>query len=154
MLPTEIRQTAAHSEVLIISDTAPPIRAAYPPFAVLKGVSTAAHKGDPPEINLGDIVAQFSLVGTAPVNRPAVTDISEQKEHISRAVDHVFSKYQITEGTASTRKAIEPDELQSVANNEEDAQMVQALDGLADDVRFKARQVQNDAVAMSREVRI
>jgi hypothetical protein len=74
MLPNEIRQTAAHSEVLIISDTAPPIRAAYPPFAVHKNTYSAAIKGTPREIHLGDIDPQFSFTDSGQANQAAEHD--------------------------------------------------------------------------------
>src|SRR5690606_27172960 len=61
MHASEIRQIARHSEVLIVSDTAPPIRAAYPLFAVLKSVYPAKQKGHPRELHLGDIDQAFSL---------------------------------------------------------------------------------------------
>ena len=63
LLPTEIRQTAAHSEVLIVTDTAPPIRAAYPPFAVSKHSLSPVIKGAPQEVHLGDVEYQMSPTG-------------------------------------------------------------------------------------------
>lgn len=61
MHASEIRQIARHSEVLIVSDTAPPIRAAYPIFAISKSVYPAKQKGRPRELHLGDIDPVFSL---------------------------------------------------------------------------------------------
>ncbi len=61
MLASEIRQIAAHSEVLIVSDTAPPIRAAYPPLAVMPHSHTAKRKGTPRELHLGDIDPSYRL---------------------------------------------------------------------------------------------
>lgn len=63
MHPSEIRQIAAHSEVLIVSDTAPPIRAAYPPFAVSRQLYAAKRKGNPIEVHLGQVDSAFLLTG-------------------------------------------------------------------------------------------
>jgi len=63
MHPSEIRQIAAHSEVLIVSDTAPPIRAAYPPFAVSRQQYPAKRKGSPNEVHLGQVDPAFLLMG-------------------------------------------------------------------------------------------
>jgi len=63
MHPSEIRQIAAHSEVLIVSDTAPPIRAAYPPFAVSRQLYAATRKGTPIEVHLGQVDSAFLLTG-------------------------------------------------------------------------------------------
>ena len=63
MHPSEIRQIAAHSEVLIVSDTAPPIRAAYPPFAVTRQLHPASRKGAPNEVHLGQVDSAFLLTG-------------------------------------------------------------------------------------------
>ncbi len=103
MLPNEIRQTAAHSEVLIISDTAPPIRAAYPPFAISNEICPAPKKGHPKEVHLGDIDAQFSLsgdVGQVKLKSPERTAL---KEIISAGVDRVLSSERIAELVESSQ---------------------------------------------------
>ena len=91
MLASEIRQIASHSEVLIISDTAPPIRAAYPPLAVLKSSYSAKRKGSPQEIHLGDIDPAF-LLTAAP---QAVTKPKREEPNvidlISREVDRIYT---------------------------------------------------------------
>lgn len=97
MLPNEIRQTAAHSEVLIISDTAPPIRAAYPPFAVHKNTYSAATKGTPREIHLGDIDPQFSFTDSGHANQAAGHDKAALKEVISSEVDRICSNERLSE---------------------------------------------------------
>jgi len=62
MHASEIRQIAALSEVLIVSDTAPPTRAAYPPFAMARQLYPAKRKGSPREIHLGQIDPSFLLI--------------------------------------------------------------------------------------------
>lgn len=85
MHASEIRQIARHSEVLIISDTAPPIRAAYPPLAVLKNSHAAKRKGSPKEIHLGDIDSAFLLsTKVKTISKP----FPEQPE-----VDNLVSEY-------------------------------------------------------------
>ena len=97
MLPNEIRQTAAHSEVLIISDTAPPIRAAYPPFAVSKYVFPASTKGSPTEINLGDVDSQFLLGAPAEQTQVIEHDEAALNEIISAGVDRICTTERLSE---------------------------------------------------------
>ncbi|MGH9945823.1 MAG: type IV secretory system conjugative DNA transfer family protein [Pyrinomonadaceae bacterium] len=89
MFASEIRQIAAHSEVLIVSDTAPPIRAAYPPLAVLPQFYSAKRKSSPSEVHLGDIDPVFLLKGApsqeskVKVDRPILMNlISEEVDRI------------------------------------------------------------------------
>lgn len=51
--PVEIRQIPPHAELIVINDTAPPIRAAYPPIAVLKEkfVSPVHRIGEPTHLH-------------------------------------------------------------------------------------------------------
>jgi type IV secretion system protein VirD4 len=91
MLPSEIRQIAAHSEVLIISDTAPPIRAAYPPLAVLPESFAARQKGSPREMHLGDIDPTFSLSPPSPASAGIKSVRQDVSELISREVDRVYT---------------------------------------------------------------
>lgn len=91
MHASEIRQIARHSEVLIVSDTAPPIRAAYPPFAVLKSVHLAKRKGLPRELHLGDVDPAFLLT-----ERPkAVAEPNARQQGvadlISREIERIYS---------------------------------------------------------------
>ena len=57
----EVRQIAAHKELLIVNDTAPPIKAAYPPMAVLKDKYFSSEYGRPNAIYLGDIDSRYNL---------------------------------------------------------------------------------------------
>ena len=57
----EVRQIAAHKELLIVNDTAPPIKAAYPPMAVLKDKFTSTEYGKPDVLYLGDIDARYNF---------------------------------------------------------------------------------------------
>ncbi len=79
MHASEIRQIARHSEVLIVSDTAPPIRAAYPPYAVLKNAHAAERKGSPREVHLQDIDPAFLLTAAMP---KAVTEPNNEQEQV------------------------------------------------------------------------
>lgn len=137
MQPNEIRQTAAHSEVLIISDTAPPIRAAYPPFAVSKHVFHVSTKGTPMEVHLGDVDPQF-LLSTPTERRPAAThNEAELKAIISAGVDRICTTERLTELAATARQKsaydlfedppeVQPEESDPVGN---------ALNNLPNDVR-------------------
>jgi type IV secretion system protein VirD4 len=59
MLGSEVRQIAAHRELLIVNDTAPPIKAAYPPLAVFKQKYISPEYGLPKINYLGDIDPRF-----------------------------------------------------------------------------------------------
>lgn len=91
MQASEIRQIARHSEVLILSDTAPPIRAAYPPLAVLKHSYAAKRKGAPKEIHLGDIDSAFLLTAAPPPVTKTGSDKAEAYDLISGQVENVFT---------------------------------------------------------------
>lgn len=89
MHASEIRQIAAHSELLIVSDTAPPIRAAYPPLAMIPDQHSARTKGTPREIHLGDIDAGFLLSAAPGREVAAKIDHGKFKDLISEEVDRV-----------------------------------------------------------------
>ncbi|MGD9560871.1 MAG: type IV secretory system conjugative DNA transfer family protein [Pyrinomonadaceae bacterium] len=98
MHPSEIRQIARHSEVLIVSDTAPPIRAAYPPYAVLKKVQAAKRKGSPREVHLGDIDPAFLLTAVAAKASAGTNTEPEQVvvDGVSGEVDRIFSNEKLS----------------------------------------------------------
>jgi type IV secretion system protein VirD4 len=57
----EVRQIAAHKELLVVNDTAPPIKAAYPPLAVLKNRFVSPEYGKPRTIYLGDVDPRYRI---------------------------------------------------------------------------------------------
>jgi type IV secretion system protein VirD4 len=57
----EVRQIAPHKELLVVCDTAPPIKAAYPPLAMLKSKFSSREYGKPYAPFLGDIDSRYSL---------------------------------------------------------------------------------------------
>jgi type IV secretion system protein VirD4 len=57
----EVRQIAAHKELLVVCDTAPPIKAAYPPLAVLKSKYVSREYGKPRAPFLSDIDSHYHL---------------------------------------------------------------------------------------------
>jgi len=136
MLPNEIRQTAAHSEVLIISDTAPPIRAAYPPFAVSIEMYLAPTKGTPKEFHLGDVDAQFSLSSDAGKVKLTNPDRASLKEKISSGVDRVLSKERIAELVGSSDIGTYTSFALDIGTDETPDPIENALHGLPDEVRF------------------
>ncbi len=91
MLASEIRQIAAHSEVLIVSDTAPPIRAAYPPLAVLRHSYRAKQKGSPREIHLGNIDPAFLLTESSQVVKELKVERQDVADLISQEVDRIYT---------------------------------------------------------------
>ncbi|HRH44151.1 MAG TPA: type IV secretory system conjugative DNA transfer family protein [Pyrinomonadaceae bacterium] len=68
MFGSEIRQIPAHKELLIVNDTAPPIKAAYPPIGVLKQKYTSPEYKLPKVIYLGDIDDDFKFAENTQVN--------------------------------------------------------------------------------------
>lgn len=61
MFGSEVRQIAAHKELLIVNDTAPPIKASFPPIAVLKQKYASREYSMPKVFYLGDIDADFKF---------------------------------------------------------------------------------------------
>jgi type IV secretion system protein VirD4 len=57
----EVRQIAAHKELLVVCDTAPPIKAAYPPLAVMKSKFISREYGKRRTLFLGDVDARYLL---------------------------------------------------------------------------------------------
>lgn len=95
MLPSELRQIAAHTELLIVNDTAPPIRAAYPPFAVSRKSYIAARKATPSVVHLGDVDETFNINSSAKNGRQK-TD-HELREIVSKEVKRVFDDAKMLE---------------------------------------------------------
>ncbi|MGI9056398.1 MAG: type IV secretory system conjugative DNA transfer family protein, partial [Pyrinomonadaceae bacterium] len=98
----EVRQIAAHRELLVICDTAPPIKAAYPPLAVMKSKFVSREYGKPRALFLGDIDSSFRLEQTtseANINFAASEDTAvsaqmppTQTANIAQAVDETISE--------------------------------------------------------------
>ena len=132
MHASEIRQIARHLEVLIIRDTAPPIRAAYPPLAVLKNSYEAKQKGLPRETHLGDIDPVFSL---KPASEAASTpDVEEEVSNlISEEVERIYTDEKLGEVVEKT--TIEPTALQN-ASDENATDFASTLDDLTGDIRL------------------
>ncbi len=87
MLGSEIRQIAAHKELLIVNDTAPPIKAAYPPLAVFKLKFVSPEYGLPRIGYLGDIDSRFRFGDE--------TESNEATESIENTQNQNFDERQI-----------------------------------------------------------
>lgn len=124
MHSSEIRQIAAHQEVLIVNDTAPPIRAAYLPFAVQTESYIAKAVTKPRAIYLGEIDAMFDLKDTAPTSRNR--QLKAGGGLITQAVGQVLSDKKLLEIVAKDQN---PDETIDEFREEN------ALDDLVEDVR-------------------
>ena len=96
----EVRQIAAHKELLIVSDTAPPIKAAYPPLAVRSAKFQSLNYGKPRLLHLGDIDPTYSLderqelesdgLDRDKVSAPAGLG-EDLEKHVSDAVDDILT---------------------------------------------------------------
>ena len=136
MLASEIRQIAAHSEVLIVSDTAPPIRASYPPLAVFRHSYHAKQKGSPREIHLGSIDPAFLLTESVQAVEELKVERQDVADLISQEVDRIYTDERLMgilkPVTRNARAALtaEP-EVESTEPSYADA-----LDDLTGDVRL------------------
>jgi type IV secretion system protein VirD4 len=138
MHASEIRQIAAHSEVLIVSDTAPPIRAAYPPMAVMRHSHQAIRKGSPRELHLGDIDRAFLLTEAADlITCKPSGDQQEIVKIISESVDELVTDRKVEELLASSNESrAEAKEVVEASKQTETARHVDTLDELTFDLRF------------------
>jgi type IV secretion system protein VirD4 len=137
----EVRQIAAHQELLIVNDTAPPIKAAYPPLAVMKQKHFSPVYGTPKVIYLGDIDAGFKFAENDEIdsqlqssfltteenkisNRTTLDD--ETNENIiQEAVDEIFKENAILTETEKTYMENQPEYL---IDQEDIASRVQMAD--------------------------
>lgn len=137
MHASEIRQIAAHSEVLIVNDTAPPIRAAYPPLAVMRRVLEARRKGSPRELHLGDIDAGFLLTEAPPAKSEPKEDEQAVVNKISETVDKVVTDAKLEEILApSTGAEVEMENEAKADEETESSRYVGALDEITFELRF------------------
>lgn len=150
MLPAEIRQTAAHSEVIIISDTAPPIRAAYPPFAVQKNTYSVATKGKPREVRLGDIDSQFSFTDSGGKDQVTEHEKAALKEVISSEVDRICSNKRLSElAFLSSQKATsDPLEHHADIDAAKNDPVNNALNNLPVEVKYVAAQANRNSLVI------
>lgn len=100
----EVRQIAAHKELLIVNDTAPPIKAAYPPLAVLKDKFTTKEYGKPDVLYLGNIDERYDfsedlkqaseIIPDVPFSVEKTSEIDQTitDEQIARIVDESISE--------------------------------------------------------------
>lgn len=136
MHASEIRQIAAHSEVLIVSDTAPPIRAAYPPLAVMRHSLEARRKGSPRELHLGNIDPAFGLTAPPPKSKPK-EDKQAVVNTVSEMVDKVVTDSKLEEILAPSTAGEAERENEAKAHEEtESSRHVGALDEITFDLRF------------------
>ena len=76
----EVRQIAAHKELLIVCDTAPPIKAAYPPLAVMKSKFASKEYGKPRAPFLGDIDSVYGFDQTEIENKAETIPVASENQ--------------------------------------------------------------------------
>lgn len=76
----EVRQIAAHKELLVVCDTAPPIKAAYPPLAVMKSKYVSREYGKPRALFLGDVDARY-LLEQIPTESESDTNVAADRNN-------------------------------------------------------------------------
>lgn len=131
MLPAEIRQTAAHSEVLIISDTAPPIRAAYPPYAVTKKIFPSLTKGSPRELRLSDVDSSFTFDTESKSETTGAAAATNEK--IDKSVDKVITQENLSKVVSSKLDEADDHLISSEPDSKDEVE--NALERLPRDVR-------------------
>lgn len=137
MHASEIRQIAAHSEVLIVSDTAPPIRAAYPPMAVVRHSHQVIRKGSPRELHLGDIDPAFLLTESTNTNSKPREENQAIVNIISETVDKVVTDKKVEELLATSNESrAETEEVVESNIQTETSKHVDTLDDITVDLRF------------------
>lgn len=106
MLGGEVRQIAAHRELLIVNDTAPPIKAAYPAIGVIKQKYLSPTFDRPHERYLGDIDPSFRFIdvekesaavasetsGSKPGTDRRPVNTSPDDRRVDKIVDDVFEE--------------------------------------------------------------
>lgn len=113
----EVRQLPAHKELLIVNDTAPPIKAAYPPIAVMKQKFVSPVYGTSKIIYLGDIDAGFKFAENDEIDSEMQTSnrtilIAETNEKIiEEAVDEIINENEIFTGLEKTNMENQPEYL-------------------------------------------
>ena len=65
MDPSEVRQMVKHKQCVVLIDTSPPIKCAYPPYAVLKQRAIACQFGEPKLVSLEEAEAEYLRVTEA-----------------------------------------------------------------------------------------
>lgn len=138
----EVRQIAAHKELLIVNDTAPPIKATYPPIAVMKQKFISPVYGTSKVIYLGDIDAGFQFAEndvidsemqspSLPIeqnntsNRTILDDEAKEKI-IEEAVDEILKDKEILTKIEETNMENQPEYMTDKKDIASRMQMVQS----------------------------
>jgi len=81
MDPTEVRQMVKHQQCVVVIDTSPPIKSAYPPYAVLKQRAIAIEYGEPKLVSLEDAEAEYQrLIKASSEVRAEATEDTPHRE--------------------------------------------------------------------------
>lgn len=117
----EIRQIAAHKELLVVCDTAPPVKAAYPPIAVMKNKFESKKYGEPRAPLLGDIDSRYrfdqteikndvEVIAAVPKKEidSAQKELSDEPVNTERAVKEFVSE--VVDAAISAVESGKPDE--------------------------------------------
>ena len=156
----EVRQIAAHQELLIVNDTAPPIKAAYPPIAVMKQKHFSPVYGTPKVIYLGDIDAGFKFAENGEIDSDMQNPVSAGKENkisnrttldddtneniIQEAVDEIFKENAILTETEETNME---NQTEYLTDQEDIASRVRTAE-----TEETAAQSENSTVVLTREI--
>lgn len=124
----------------ILNDTAPPIRAAYPPFAVSRKSYVAARRATPRVVHLGDIDETFNINSSAKDGRQKIDH--ELREMVSKEVERVFDDAKMLEIIGESQASLDTSgtsqELDSAERSIEDA-----LDNLTLDLQSRLAEYYN-----------
>lgn len=166
MFGSEVRQIPAHKELLIVNDTAPPIKAAYPPIAVLKRKYVSPEYELPKVLYLGDIDADFKIGRTLPVEFAGGSTISnsqtEAKDNSGQiilddeTIDQISEEI-VEEFLAENRELIENEETSGEVANMENEEYLTDEEDLAsrvsiDTLKKSEMNAENSPIILSKEV--
>lgn len=140
----EVRQIAAHKELLIVNDTAPPIKAAYPPIAVMKEKFISPVYGTSKVIYLGDIDAGFKFAENGEIDLEKQNSSSPTEQNntsnrtileneinekiIEEAVDEIFNENKILSEIEKTNMKNQPEYLTDKEDIASQMQMAESED--------------------------
>lgn len=133
----EVRQLPAHKELLIVNDTAPPIKAAYPPIAVMKQKFNSPVYGTSKIIYLGDIDAGFKFAENGEIDlemqtsNPTTLDRETNKKIIEEAVDEIFNENEILTQIEKTNMENQPEYLTNKEDISSRMRMAESEDAAA-----------------------
>ena len=110
MDPTEVRQMIRHKQCVVVINTSPPIKAAYPPYAVSRQRAIAMDYGEPKLVSLVDAEAAFlrrvQEKMQAELRLAVLPDVNAKEEPVSAEEPPVVNEELTQTSTAKSGKPV------------------------------------------------